>query len=58
MKRDLKINYGTLDEICSSLEAYHSQCSEMRNSVALINRLIEDSEGKSIEALRGPTSLP
>jgi len=52
MKRDLKINYGVLDTMCSELTGYLQNLSQMKLAVGNINGIIHNSSGESIEALK------
>jgi hypothetical protein len=52
MKRDLKINYGTLDAMGESLTTYLTNLNEMKEAAENINTLIASSEGKAVKALK------
>lgn len=49
MKRDLKINYGTMDEIIGKTKTYKNALDRMRTSLKNINDKIEwENLGKSV----------
>ncbi|MEI3604988.1 hypothetical protein SPD48_04740 [Pseudogracilibacillus sp. SE30717A] len=50
MKRDLKINYGILDDIIDELNTYKKALQTMENALVDISALVKINEGKSIEA--------
>jgi hypothetical protein len=50
MKRDLKINYGILDDIINQLNIYKRSLSNMESSLSTITSYIEQNHGESIEA--------
>ncbi|WP_243291858.1 hypothetical protein [Bacillus sp. FJAT-47783] len=50
MKRDLKINYGILDNIIEQLYTYKNALENMEDSLSDIAVFIDNSEGESIEA--------
>ena len=52
MKRDLKINYGILDDIINQLGIYKRSLKDMETSLSTIATYIEHNQGKSIEALK------
>ena len=49
--RELKINYGTLGGLISSIESYQSALSVMKQSVEKIWELLEESSGEAYEGL-------
>uniref|UniRef100_UPI0004789ED1 hypothetical protein n=1 Tax=Paucisalibacillus globulus TaxID=351095 RepID=UPI0004789ED1 len=49
MKRDLKINYGILDDIINQLGIYKRSLSDMESSLSTITTYIEQNRGESIE---------
>ncbi|WP_245604672.1 hypothetical protein [Paucisalibacillus globulus] len=50
MKRDLKINYGILDDIINQLGIYKRSLNDMESSLSTITTYIEQNHGESIEA--------
>lgn len=52
MKRDLKINYGILDDIIDQFHTYQEALETMKDSLGTINHLVEENRGESIEAWR------
>ena len=52
MKRDIKINYGTLEGMYNSLTAHLSNLMQMKVAINRIDTLIASSEGESVEAIK------
>ncbi|MEM5592674.1 hypothetical protein AAHH67_14830 [Niallia circulans] len=50
MKRDLKINYGILDQIIEQLHTYKRALHQMQTSLHTIAGYTERNAGKSLEA--------
>ncbi len=50
MKRDLRINYGILDDIIEELNTYKNALQTMENSLEEISALVKMNEGQSIDA--------
>ena len=50
MKRDLKINYGKLDDIIGELQTYEEALETMEESLEEISTLVKTNKGKSIDA--------
>ncbi|EPU1811178.1 DNA/RNA non-specific endonuclease [Listeria monocytogenes] len=51
MKRDLKINFGILEQICDELYQFMRALENMKSSVNNIDNLLANASGKSIEAI-------
>src|SRR5699024_6675796 len=50
MKRDLKKNYGKLDDIIGELQTYEEALETMEESLEEISTLVKTNKGKSIDA--------
>lgn len=50
MKRDLKINYGVLDEIIDQLHTYDGALQSMGESLESVSSFVKTNEGQSVEA--------
>ncbi|EPY2303520.1 hypothetical protein LAV35_10270 [Clostridium sporogenes] len=51
MKRDIKINYGKIEEIIYNISKYESALEDMESSLKSIHQQISNSTGESINAL-------
>ena len=51
LHRELKINYGTLEELIINIESYQSALSTMKQNVKRIWELVEESSGEAYESL-------
>ncbi|EPY6472664.1 hypothetical protein ACWO4B_003364 [Clostridium sporogenes] len=51
MKRDIKINYGKIEEIIYNISKYESALEDMESSLKSIHQEISNSTGESINAL-------
>lgn len=51
-KRDLRINFGILDELCVVLYKYNQELDYMQESINRLDRVLEQAEGETIEALK------
>ena len=52
LKRDIKVNYGTLDEIVNKLNRYKNALNSMERSLDNMNSKIEnENKGESVRAL-------
>ncbi|WP_228470682.1 hypothetical protein [Listeria welshimeri] len=51
MKRDLKINFGILEQIRDELYQFMRALENMKSSVNNIDNLLANASGKSIEAI-------
>ncbi|WP_099223083.1 hypothetical protein [Listeria costaricensis] len=52
MKRDLRINFGVLEDVRESLYQFMRALEEMKGSVQLIDKELANGSGKSVEAIR------
>ena len=53
MKRDIKVNYGTIDSIVQELERYRSALENMESTIININNKLEsENSGDAVSALR------
>lgn len=52
MKRDLQINFGVIDDICTKLYKYRDSLEQARYSIeSLQNNISTHNSGKGIKAL-------
>ena len=53
MKRDIKVNYGTIDSIVQELERYRSALESIESRIISINNKLEsENSGEAVSALR------
>lgn len=57
MKRDLKINYGVLDEIIEELHTYQNALANMRTALNQIATFVKENQAESIDALEEKMKL-
>lgn len=51
-KRDLRINFSTLDQLCSDLYTFGQALDEMNSSINALDVVFDTAKGEAIEALR------
>ncbi|EJO5346373.1 hypothetical protein NRP93_001307, partial [Clostridium botulinum] len=51
MKRDIKINYGKIEDIIYNISKYENALENMEDSLKYIQQEINNSTGESINAL-------
>lgn len=57
MKRDIKVNYGTIDSIVQELERYRSALENIESTIININNKLEsENSGEAVSALRNKYS--
>ena len=57
MKRDIKVNYGTIDSIVQELERYRSALENIESTIININNKMEsENSGEAVSALRAKYS--